>query len=333
MEIKVEKEFKHEGTKYEPGETVDIPDDSLAKNIINKGFAHKTGETPEIEPVESEESPSEGGRTEEEIKSSDITQGQNDKLHVLYDKLDIDKGKYLKQNYDVEHTNELTKAQAIEAIDELQSRYAKKDSEKREGKEIENKGGVETKTQEGNLKQMVTKMSSFGQSEREASLQEPVAPAEKVKEVIEQYKEIVSAIIDMRPTQKGGDVMYIDDNGSAVDNPKRAENTYITRSGSRKLALATDLDMEIIDREKEWREDEQGKYYLWRYRVKVTHPKGRYIIQDGVCTSRDPFFTKGGRSKAEEQDVMHKALTVAYNRAILDLIGVTNIAEEDYYQK
>ena len=43
MKIIVDKEFKHEGKKYEAGETVELPD-RLAQDIIDKGFAKNAEE-------------------------------------------------------------------------------------------------------------------------------------------------------------------------------------------------------------------------------------------------------------------------------------------------
>lgn len=58
MKIIVDKEFKHDDEKYEPGETVDLPED-LAKDIIEKGFAknaEKIEESLEGKPADEVES-------------------------------------------------------------------------------------------------------------------------------------------------------------------------------------------------------------------------------------------------------------------------------------
>jgi len=90
---------------------------------------------------------------------------------------------------------------------------------------------------------------------REEAKREPVSPvqsAEEVKKQMEEFQRIVKELIDKRPTQRGGDIMYIDKNGAATENPDRAVNTYIVRSGLRKIALAFGLDMEVLKR-KRWR--------------------------------------------------------------------------------
>jgi len=64
--------------------------------------------------------------------------------------------------------------------------------------------------------------------------------------------------------------------------------------------------------------------------VEVKTPKGRTVAHDGVASSRDKFFTKGGKTEAREKDIVHKAETAAYNRAIMDLTGVEIGPEEAY---
>ncbi len=60
MKIIVDKEFKHDGKKYEAGETVELPD-QLAQDIIDKGFAknaeeiEKNLEVKTADEIESEE--------------------------------------------------------------------------------------------------------------------------------------------------------------------------------------------------------------------------------------------------------------------------------------
>ncbi len=71
LKIIVDKEFKHEGKKYEPGETVELPD-SLAKDIIDKGFAknaEKIEENLEVKPAdEVETEQKEKNETDTDIK-------------------------------------------------------------------------------------------------------------------------------------------------------------------------------------------------------------------------------------------------------------------------
>lgn len=81
MKIIVDREFKHEGRKFEPGETVELPDD-LARDIIEKGFAknaEKIEKDLEVKPAneitpleeESEQVPEiEGRGGKEEVQKS-----------------------------------------------------------------------------------------------------------------------------------------------------------------------------------------------------------------------------------------------------------------------
>lgn len=63
LKIIVDKEFKHEGKKFEAGETVELPD-NLAKDVIEKGFAKNAEKieqelevkpASQVEPLEEEE--------------------------------------------------------------------------------------------------------------------------------------------------------------------------------------------------------------------------------------------------------------------------------------
>lgn len=62
LKIKVKKKFRYEGTEYKPGDEPDLPD-SVARDVINKGYAEKAqgaveqigespNEAPEIKPGE-----------------------------------------------------------------------------------------------------------------------------------------------------------------------------------------------------------------------------------------------------------------------------------------
>ena len=68
---------------------------------------------------------------------------------------------------------------------------------------------------------------------------------------------------------------------------------------------------------------------MYRVRVKISHPCGANIMMDGVATSMDPFFTKGGRKVADEENVFMKAETVALNRAISDILGSGEVSAEE----
>ena len=116
------------------------------------------------------------------------------------------------------------------------------------------------------------------------------------------------------------DYLYIGSDGKPTTKKKGAVE-YIKKSGWRKFSTVFNLDCRIIDKNRDAYEDPEGKYYVWTYDVRVTAPNGRFQDAEGVATSRDPFFTKGGKQIPEEKNIMLKAQTVGFNRAISDLIG------------
>jgi len=116
------------------------------------------------------------------------------------------------------------------------------------------------------------------------------------------------------------DYLYIGTDGKPTIKKKGATE-YIKKSGWRKFSTVFNLDCQLIDKKRETYEDPEGKYYVWTYAVRVTAPNGRYQDAEGVATSRDPFFTKGGKQLPEEKNIMLKSQTVGFNRAISDLIG------------
>nr|QBN22414.1 hypothetical protein [uncultured archaeon] len=131
----------------------------------------------------------------------------------------------------------------------------------------------------------------------------------------------------MRPCQEGGDVYYINDEGKPTTNLNEAVNTYIGRSGLRKLALACNLEVEPVRKERLDHED----YYTWVYEVQVKMPNGRTYTQEGACSSNEAFFTSGP-GRVEEKDIVHTAETRAMNRAIMDIIGAPNIGREQWQE-
>ncbi len=89
---------------------------------------------------------------------------------------------------------------------------------------------------------------------------------------------------------------------------------YIKRSGLRKIALAFNLSVEVMETERERTGDD------WSVRVKArsTTPSGRFCEDVGVCDSDE--VRKGGMNPTLH-NVESKATTRAINRAIADLVG------------
>ncbi len=73
----------------------------------------------------------------------------------------------------------------------------------------------------------------------------------------------------------------------------------------------------------------QNGGYMYRTKVKIWHPAGASVVAEGIATSKDPFFTKGGRKDANEEDVIMKSETVAINRGIDDILGGGEVSAEE----
>ena len=148
-----------------------------------------------------------------------------------------------------------------------------------------------------------------------------VAPVCSVEESVRIFKEFERA---KSKVLSGGDVLWIGADGRP--NIDGQGSPHIKRSGWRKLARFFGLSWDIEDIEK--LPMEHGGY-MYKVRVKVWHPAGASVISEGVATSHDSFFTKGGRKEADEENVLMKAQTVAVNRAISDILGSGEVSGEE----
>ena len=113
---------------------------------------------------------------------------------------------------------------------------------------------------------------------------------------------------------------------------------YIKKSGWRNIAAAFGISEEIMSSEKTTATDDIGTYYVHKYLVKAIAPNGRFAMAEGACSSRDPFFAKSkGNYRPEheinESDIILTAQTVAYNRAISDLVGGGELSAEEMQGK
>jgi len=120
---------------------------------------------------------------------------------------------------------------------------------------------------------------------------------------------------------------------------------YIKRNGWRMIAAGFNVTLELVKdnsgnvlHTRMEGEDELGKYYVHTYTARATLPNGRYAECDGACSSRDAFFSKahGERkppSDIDEADIIATAQTVAYNRAISDLVGGAEVSAEEMLGK
>jgi len=148
-----------------------------------------------------------------------------------------------------------------------------------------------------------------------------VAPVCSVQESVRIFKEFEKA---KREILTENDILWIGSDGRPTIEGEG--KPHIMRSGWRKLARFFGLSWDIENIEKLTME--HGGY-MYKVRVKVWHPAGASVISEGVSTSKDAFFTKGGRKEASEENVLMKAQTVAVNRAISDILGSGEVSGEE----
>ncbi len=141
------------------------------------------------------------------------------------------------------------------------------------------------------------------------------------------FERVKKEVLDFRV-----DVLYIGARGAPVAYAERdkANSVYIRKSGWRKLAMVFGINLKVVDMDREDHADEAGGYYLWNARVRAEHPaSGKFAEGIGVASSRDQFFTRGGKRPADEKDIKLKAQTVGENRAISNLIGGGQMTAEE----
>jgi len=310
-ECKVRPKGKEEKVRVQPGQIVDLPE-GQGKSVINAEYGEeaeteevpdmtKTGEVEELGELEEEEA-------EEE---PEITDAQRKRFFSLVDEVfesDDERKDWLREEFGTDSIRDLSH-------DQMGSAIAKLD---KEAGEITYESGRQA------LKQMDEELEESKEKAEELGVPQVIEP-DMIREYTEKVEELIEKVIDMRPCQEGGDIYYISDEGKPTTDISQAVNTYIGRSGLRKLALACNLEVEPVRKERLDHED----YYTWVYEVKVRMPNGRTYTQEGACSSNEAFFTSGP-GKVEEKDIVHTAETRAMNRAIMDIIGAPNIDREQW---
>ncbi|MBU0959005.1 MAG: hypothetical protein KKB31_03595 [Nanoarchaeota archaeon] len=153
----------------------------------------------------------------------------------------------------------------------------------------------------------------------------PIVDVDKIVNAFAKFKEIKTKVLEDE------DFSYIDKTGKwSKEKPKGEANQYIEKTGWQKIALAFSLDIELVSKEKAFGTDKNGKYYVWSYIYRISHPSGKFVITEGSCSSRDPFFSKSRGSIVDpnESDIQHTAQTVCINRGVSIMVGGGVSADE-----
>ena len=155
----------------------------------------------------------------------------------------------------------------------------------------------------------------------------------RVEEALEHFR--LFEELKTRLLNPARDAVFYDKWGKIVPcGDPRAVSSYIRKSGWLTLGWVFNVNFDpILNADGEWgrrddRHDDDGDYYVWSYPA-IVRVGGRSMPVVGVATSRDPFFTKGGKRIADEANVMLKAQTVAYNRGISALVAGGELSAEE----
>ena len=146
----------------------------------------------------------------------------------------------------------------------------------------------------------------------------PVCTVQQSVEIFREFERAKKEILSLK------DVLWIGDDGRPCIEGQGSP--HIKRSGWRKLARFFGLSWDLLTIEKL---PMHSGGYMYKARVKVWHPAGASVVAEGIATSRDNFFTKGGRREAEEENIIMKSETVAVNRGIDDILGGGEVSAEE----
>jgi len=170
---------------------------------------------------------------------------------------------------------------------------------------------------EGEVKSEAIQPVTAPSIQSQSGLVAPVCSIEDSIRIFKAFEEAKKRILSKN------DIMWIGDDGRPT---AEGEGTpYIKRSGWRKLARFFGLSWSIED----VKEIKTENGYLYQAKVKIWHPAGASVEAVGVATSEDKFFTKGGKREANKGNVLMKAITVALNRGISDILGSGEVSVEE----
>lgn len=142
----------------------------------------------------------------------------------------------------------------------------------------------------------------------------PIMEASQAREIYKKYNELCLAI------QGDGDF-------TKIGNKKHPNKQF-----ANKLARMFGLSVEIIKAEKESAvkrtTDPNGNvkndsYFVWHIVARAIAPNGQYRDGDGHCATSERNFAH------YHHDVYAQAVTRAKNRAILELVGMGEVSEEE----
>ena len=218
---------------------------------------------------------------------------------------------YVQHAGEIKEASELTEEQlravtSVMAYNKMVKKLGKEKEPKEEEKEEKNGEGKQVKP--------VVIRPTVHPVAQPMEIVAPQVDVKKALEVFNKFTEFKQKLLSR------DDYLYIGKDGKPTTKEKAAAE-YIKKSGWRKFSTVFNLNCQLLNKSRETYEDPEGIYYVWTYAVRVTAPNGRFQDAEGVATSRDPFFTKGGKQRPEEKNIMLKAQTIGFNRAISDLVG------------
>ena len=106
---------------------------------------------------------------------------------------------------------------------------------------------------------------------------------------------------------------------------------YLQESGAQSIARMFGVSTSQPQYQKEFCEDEKGKYYIYTCNISLNCKlTAREIGVSGICSSRDKFFgVAGGELKPlgdiDEKNIKMKAFTNAMNNGIKRLLSLRNV--------
>jgi len=104
-------------------------------------------------------------------------------------------------------------------------------------------------------------------------------------------------------------------------------NSFVKKSGWRKIATAFDLDVQIVKSSVDRAPD--GSPLRAEVIARAIAPSGRYMDGDGYCAADEARFRSAGGRQKLENDLRATATTRAKNRAIADLVGMGDVSAEE----